>query len=569
MIWPFGSGTKANPSGSLLCNRRLVGSCAPTGSLSDKPGSLHPPSPRGTHPPFLQPGGAGALGTVWVADEQRATDTSQGQRAGTSAGTGAACSGRRPRGLWMGAGAGELRFYPGSSSPADGHAGLRVIFQPRWKEAAPSAGWQWGSFCKSLLRSRAWSAGELGQVGGRGKEPRATVQRPRLRRLTGGGLGGRSIQSGRPRSAREAWGSNGFGLSRWRSWVRWHRRGTRASQRGLVAPPGWPRYPEMRLRVALPRISKVRPRGSLARERSPRLRMPRLPPHRTAAAPTAGSGTSRPVWQPRFVPVAPGNQSCHGPFPWALSVLAARVLGSRASQEKWPGRRIRSRAPIGRWCLGANCPEFAGLLRQDAPTQLNSWVPKPGVPKPLQNQGCAQNFWQALVPGLPWEAPRLGSSRPAAPHLTFLLLGLLFLFCFPSLLTHRLPCATLNTKIWAQGSHGVDQVLRGRWGRLIRPVFVCLFAYRDMVSLNWVSVMRVTQHAWGDFKAKLIFKKKYIEGIMGLHHRCMMLLKLKCILCIPILDLHEMQLSCRAHASFGCSSCQLLWVPGYTVRKAN
>lgn len=76
-----------------------MGSCAPTGSLSDKPGSLHPPSPRGTHPPFLQPGGAGALGTVWVADEQRATDTSQGQRAGTSAGTGAACSGRRPRGL--------------------------------------------------------------------------------------------------------------------------------------------------------------------------------------------------------------------------------------------------------------------------------------------------------------------------------------------------------------------------------------------------------------------------------------------------------------------------------------
>lgn len=42
----------------------------------------------------------------------------------------------------MGAGAGELRFHPGSSAPADGHAGLRVILQPRWKEAAESAGWQ-------------------------------------------------------------------------------------------------------------------------------------------------------------------------------------------------------------------------------------------------------------------------------------------------------------------------------------------------------------------------------------------------------------------------------------------
>lgn len=56
-----------------------MGSRAPTGSLSDEPGSLHPPTPGGPHPPFLQPGGAGALGTVWVADEQRATDTSQGQ----------------------------------------------------------------------------------------------------------------------------------------------------------------------------------------------------------------------------------------------------------------------------------------------------------------------------------------------------------------------------------------------------------------------------------------------------------------------------------------------------------
>lgn len=144
-----------------------------------------------------------------------------------------------------------------------------------------------------------------------------------------------------PHSAREreAWGSSGSGLSRWRSRVRWHRRGTRASQRGLVAPPGWPRYPEMRLRVALPQISKVRPRGSLARERSLRLRMPRHPPHRTAAAPTAGSGTSRPVWQPRFVPVIPGNQSCHGPFPWALSFLAAWPLNLLDSH--WEAERAK------------------------------------------------------------------------------------------------------------------------------------------------------------------------------------------------------------------------------------
>lgn len=95
----------------------------------------------------------------------------------------------------------------------------------------------------------------------------------------------RSTGSRVPHSARkrEAWGSSGSGLSRWRSGVRWHRRGTRASQRGLVAPPGWPRYPETRLRVALPRISKVRPRGSLARERSLRLRI--LATRRTAPRP--------------------------------------------------------------------------------------------------------------------------------------------------------------------------------------------------------------------------------------------------------------------------------------------
>lgn len=58
-------------------------------------------------------------------------------------------------------------------------------------------------------------------------------------------------------------------------------------KRGLVAPPGCPRYPEMRQRVALPRISSVRPRGSLARERSLRLRLPRLPPRRTTLHRTA------------------------------------------------------------------------------------------------------------------------------------------------------------------------------------------------------------------------------------------------------------------------------------------
>lgn len=45
---------------------------------------------------------------------------------------------------------------------------------------------------------------------------------------------------------------------------------------------------------------------------------------------------------------------------------------------------------------GDQLPRVCPLQLQDAPAHLGSWVPKP-----LQNQGSAQNFWQALVYGLP------------------------------------------------------------------------------------------------------------------------------------------------------------------------
>lgn len=45
---------------------------------------------------------------------------------------------------------------------------------------------------------------------------------------------------------------------------------------------------------------------------------------------------------------------------------------------------------------GDQLPRVCLLRLQDAPAHLGS-----SVSKPLQNQGFAQNFWQALVPGLP------------------------------------------------------------------------------------------------------------------------------------------------------------------------
>lgn len=56
--------------------------------------------------------------------------------------------------------------------------------------------------------------------------------------------------------------------------------------------------------------------------------------------------------------------------------------------------------------------------------------------------------------------------------------------------------------------------------------------------------MRMTQHAWGDFKAKLNFFFKKLHCIyLGFTSQVYDAAQLKCILCILIFDLHEMQLS--------------------------
>lgn len=49
--------------------------------------------------------------------------------------------------------------------------------------------------------------------------------------------------------------------------------------------------------------------------------------------------------------------------------------------------------------------------------------------------------------------------------------------------------------------------------------------------------MHMTQHAWGDFKAKLIFKKKKLHcRYLGFTSQVYDAAKLKCILCLPIVE---------------------------------
>lgn len=220
---------------------------------------------------------------------------------------------------------------------------------------------------QSPLRSRAWSAGELGQVGGRGKEPRATIQRPWLWRLTGGGLGGRNIHSGRPGLGyrvvleQEAWGravvpsSVGGGpvvLERYSSFS------ARAGGPAWVAPvsgdeaaghspldlqgspmgqPGAGAQPEVEDASPPAAPHRIAPRPHRLRALEPRGRYRSL-------------GVSR-------SPPPPGSQSSHRPLPlgtlslcpWAPGPLCQSVTG----KQKEPRDMVRQKdslsgAPSGR-----------------------------------------------------------------------------------------------------------------------------------------------------------------------------------------------------------------------------
>lgn len=111
--------------------------------------------------------------------------------------------------------------------------------------------------------------------------------------------------------------------------------------------------------LALPWFSEVRPRGILARERSLRLRMPRLPPLCPAPwpQPTAVSGAELPGWQPRVVQVASGNQSSHGPLslgcPQSLSLgqWTSWPVAGKQSEPKDVARQKDSLSGAPKWAV--------------------------------------------------------------------------------------------------------------------------------------------------------------------------------------------------------------------------
>lgn len=99
------------------------------------------------------------------------------------------------------------------------------------------------------------------------------------------------------------------------------------------------------------------------------------------------------------------------------------------------------------WCLGANCPEFAGSLQQDALAHLGSWVPNQASPSLCRAKALPRTFGKLWCLGCLEKLQDWGAGDPLTLiSLTSVLSPLPVLF---SSLPHTLSsmCYTQHKKI--------------------------------------------------------------------------------------------------------------------------